>query len=386
MYFYVDESGHTGANLFDSAQPTLFYGILSSPVNVDVLAEADLRRIRNRLGVERLHAAEIGMPGLAAVAPQLELIRQARSLRFDIYLLQKPDHAIITFFDQVFDSHMNPAVAWHHYWTPLRYVLLLKVAHLFDEQLARKAWEARLSLDLESASKQVQEVCSELLLRVLRIPDARSREVLTAALEWAVANTKSLSYNALNAILAKQVMPNTVGFQTVMIRIAERLRKRGDKHASIIVDRQSQFNSAQKFLAEYYGRASGSLMPGGPGMPMSDFRGMPKVPISVSGGAESPGLEIADALLWLYRRFLVRDSIPKELGPFLSQLMRRSKTSEISINALAKRWGEWLQQLPEPTSDQEARGRELQALAEQRRTDALSNFGKSTTDEEGNSG
>ena len=38
MYFYVDESGHTGPNLFDAAQPMLYYGVLSSRVNLDVVA------------------------------------------------------------------------------------------------------------------------------------------------------------------------------------------------------------------------------------------------------------------------------------------------------------------------------------------------------------
>jgi len=30
MFFYVDESGHTGTNLFDPNQPVLYYGVLSS--------------------------------------------------------------------------------------------------------------------------------------------------------------------------------------------------------------------------------------------------------------------------------------------------------------------------------------------------------------------
>lgn len=31
MHFYVDETGHTGPNLFDRTQPVLSYGVLSSP-------------------------------------------------------------------------------------------------------------------------------------------------------------------------------------------------------------------------------------------------------------------------------------------------------------------------------------------------------------------
>jgi hypothetical protein len=35
MYFYVDESGQTGLNLFDENQPYLYYGVLSSKTNLE---------------------------------------------------------------------------------------------------------------------------------------------------------------------------------------------------------------------------------------------------------------------------------------------------------------------------------------------------------------
>lgn len=35
MYCYVDESGNTGSNLFDEAQPALFYGVLTSKLDLD---------------------------------------------------------------------------------------------------------------------------------------------------------------------------------------------------------------------------------------------------------------------------------------------------------------------------------------------------------------
>ncbi|WP_167854271.1 hypothetical protein [Escherichia sp. E1130] len=41
MHFYVDETGHTGPNLFDRTQP-----VLSSPDDLDKVAEADLAALR----------------------------------------------------------------------------------------------------------------------------------------------------------------------------------------------------------------------------------------------------------------------------------------------------------------------------------------------------
>ena len=109
MFFYVDESGHTGSELFDSTQPVLYYGVVSSDVNLDLLAEARLTPLRKRLGVDRLHAAQLGVGRLATIADELVAIQKAFTLRFDLYRVNKPDHAVICFYDQVFDQAMNPA-------------------------------------------------------------------------------------------------------------------------------------------------------------------------------------------------------------------------------------------------------------------------------------
>ena len=72
MFFYIDESGHTGNNLFDSTQPYLYYGVLGSQLNLDILAEPEVRKMRKILGVEdRLHAAELGETNLVKILPDL---------------------------------------------------------------------------------------------------------------------------------------------------------------------------------------------------------------------------------------------------------------------------------------------------------------------------
>jgi hypothetical protein len=158
MHFFIDESGHTGPNLFDDSQPMLYYGVLSSRLNIDVVGANAVQRMRKSLSVPRLHAAELGNGGLVAIAPELNKLQKMLGLRFDVYRIAKPDHAIICFFDQVFDQGMNPAMTWTGYWTPLRYILLLKVASLFDEELAKKAWEARLEANDGKSEKLVSEV------------------------------------------------------------------------------------------------------------------------------------------------------------------------------------------------------------------------------------
>ena len=126
----------------------LYYGSLSSRVNLDLIAKTRLEGLRRKLGVSRLHANELGNAGIAAIGADLHDIQCRFNLRFDVFRVAKPDHAVICFFDQVFDQAMNPAMTWTGYWTPLRYMLLIKVAMLFDEDLTKQAWAARIEMPL----------------------------------------------------------------------------------------------------------------------------------------------------------------------------------------------------------------------------------------------
>src|SRR5579862_3584326 len=352
MFCYIDVSGHTGPNLFDPAQPTLFYGLLTAKVNLDVVAAPDVRQAVAQQGTNRLHAAELGVGGLGRIAPLLEGLHRRYAFRFDLFAVQKPDHAIICFFDQVFDSGMNPAVAWHHYWTPLRYVLLLKLASLFDESLAQVAWRARINLDPGEASIGLVDVCETLLTRLPSVPDQRSRDVLAQGLEWAASNPDKILYNAPTSADAKSVMPNVIGLQSVLAHIASRIRTLGVYKACVTIDQQSQFNAAQKALAEGYSRASGILLPMGPGMPVLDLRGMKNISVQIKSSEESVGLALTDCFLWLYRRILLKQSLPDELHALLARMTKVSKADEVSLQALIRRWSKWFDELPEPTAAQ----------------------------------
>lgn len=174
MYFYVDESGHTGGNLFDKSQPTLYYGVLSSPRDLDVTAEQIVKALRAKFDVPRLHANELGNGKLLTISDTILSLQKNFDLKFDLYVVHKIDHAVISFFDQVFDQGVNPAVSWTGYWTPVRYTLLLKLAYLFDKESVEKAWNARIEPDSNTANALLIEICQTLRERVQLLPDARS--------------------------------------------------------------------------------------------------------------------------------------------------------------------------------------------------------------------
>jgi len=368
MFFYVDESGHTGLNLFDRSQPDLFYGMLSSKVNLDVLAEPYIQKLRQRLGVKRLHAKELGLGPLSLIAPALLELVDKYDIRFDLYKLVKADYAVIQFFDQVFDQGLNPAVGWTTYWTPLRYVMLLKVAHLFDDDLAQLAWAARKEKQRAKSESQLREVCTALLGRVSRLPDQRSRELIADTLNWAIANTSKIEYNADSKDMQLAISPNLIGFQFVLLGVVSRLKSAKAKLQCLCVDQQQQFNGAQSELSDYYAKGTGQVFPLGLGLPELDLRGMPTQGPSFRSSANSAGLELVDLILWMFKRIedCARDPA---ISALMRKLMTRGRYDELSLVKVEQRWEPFFRSLEERTwtAEEMARGQAMMALQEQRR-------------------
>lgn len=368
MYFYIDESGQTGLELFDENQPFLYYGVLSSEFDLDDVTLPHVKKLRDKLDVERLHAAELGNGRLITIADDLIELTKRYKISFDFYRVAKKDHAAICFFDQVFDQGNNPAVPWNAYWTPLRYILLAKVSFLFDEDLLKKAWKARISLNKDFAEKELVEVCIELLNRVNYLPDARSIEIITDALNWAIDNPSEIYYHATSKKDKLQISPNLIGFQSVMHGIASRLENTQSVAKQVIVDRQSEFNKAQEWISDLYrnARTLDEPMGFGPGMPTMDLRHIPAVPITCTPGTDSAGLEIVDIYIWLFKRQMEDKELASELYPLIHGQLN-GMFNEVSIQALMDRWEKWFKELPIPTSEQLEKGKELLKLDEARR-------------------
>lgn len=216
LYYYVDESGNTGLNLFDEVQPMLYYGVMGCRYDLDVKAEPLLKTLRAELGVDRLHANQLGVGRLTPIARRLTDFSKKDGIRFSLFTIKKRDHALITFFDQVFDSGLNNAISWQHYWTPLRYALLFKVVHLFDEDLAKRAWAARREQNPRRCDEELIKLCRDLRDRIHWLPDARSRELVGGALTWAIANPRAINFGSSNRESTLQISPNLIGFQQVL--------------------------------------------------------------------------------------------------------------------------------------------------------------------------
>lgn len=370
MYFYVDESGQTGLNLFDETQPILYYGVLSAPVDLNVSARAEVEALRAKLGVDRLHANILGVDKLTSICTELEAIQRANKISFDFHQVRKVDHAAISFFDQVFDQGLNKAVPWTSYWTPLRFPLLLALASLFDKPLLKRAWDARIERKSQRANEILVEVIQELLGRVAQLRDPRINEIISDALRWAMRYPEKLDYNAQNKQHLLQISPNLIGFQSVLHGIASRLKHKGGEAVDIVVDQQSQFNQAQRLITEYYQHGKElpvEAMEVGPGLPVLDLKHMPEVGISCVAGTTNVGLELVDVYLWLSKRLVEGKPLSGPLRTLIEQQLESSYTDQVSLAAIAERWGKYFAQLPPITRAQFEAGQAAKKISEQQR-------------------
>lgn len=353
MYFYIDESGNTGLNLFDKSQPHLYYGVLSSPLNIDNVGLKEIKNIRNKFSVSRLHAHELGVGKLSEIHKELISFIKGYDLKFDLYRLNKSDYIIISFFDQIFDQGINPAVPYSAYWTPLRYPLLFHVANLFhvdnlfDVDLLHKAWSARIEKDQNKSNDLLLDVCNVLLSRVEYLHDKRAKEIISHAIIWVVNNVDDISYNGPKDKKSRLLIsPNLISFQSVLFGIIHRSKLHKSNVDKIIVDQQSQFNNTQKWLTQLYQRTD-DILRIGPGLPEIDLSGMFQTSIECVSGMDSVGLEITDLFLWLCKRYIENKILSNELRSVTNILLNNALTDEISLTSLSTRWEKWFNELPE---------------------------------------
>jgi hypothetical protein len=98
---------------------------------------------------------------------------------------------------------------------------------------------------------------------------------------------------------------------------------------------------------------------------------MPTTPISFASGKNSAGLELVDIYLWIFKRFIEKKKLAKELVPILTYQNNRGQYDEISINGIVRRWTKWFDALPEPLEEQMKKAREMIAFDEERRLRAI---------------
>ena len=113
MYAYIDETGNTGPNLFDSEQPTFMYGALMTRLDFDTESGASWRSIASQVGQTYIHASELGVYRLEQIAGGIRDMLLDADAHISICRVVKLDLAVTKLADILLDSGENLAVLPH---------------------------------------------------------------------------------------------------------------------------------------------------------------------------------------------------------------------------------------------------------------------------------
>ncbi len=196
--------------------------------------------------------------------------------------------------------------------------------------------------------------------------DRRYIELITDVLSWAMTHFDELGYNCKTGKQKLQIMPNMVGFQFVLRGICSRLGAPNRK-ADIVVDQQSQFNTTQRELREFYYQIREMPWVHGPGLPVMDVTNMPAEPLVFQSGTKSAGLELVDIYLWIFKRFMEGKELTRPLTRLVYTNRNTGRTDSVSLQSVAKRSKEFLDKLQEPTAEMMKKAREYRDQEEVRR-------------------
>ena len=316
MHAYIDESGNTGFNLFDPAQPYFQNAAMSSQVDFDEVFQGRVQRMADRLGVEYLHGFELGVDGVEKIEGDIGKLLEFSQAKFYFAAVNKRDVAAIKFFDAIFDPGENPAASNLGYGIrALKFVLLFKFLYLLDEEDIRLFWDSMTSNPSPKAESNAALAIENALQRIDSLPDARSRQLVGDVLSWARENIGSSSIWTSHKKLRYGHLPNVFTFPKLIASISETARRWDRRTEKIIHDQQSQFGQTLREWHALYERAEPERIfhLGDTPIKFGDIRDSK---FEMRDSKTSAGLQVVDIVLWTFARTVSE----RPLGPMANRL------------------------------------------------------------------
>lgn len=175
MFAYIDESGNSGKNLFDPAQPVFMTAALMTRRNFDLFHEKKFRELASRFGKTALHANELGVGRLEEIAGDLLQPILDEKARFFISSIDKTYLATSKLVDTLFDSFENKAVPWSAYnLRILRIMLVFKMGYILTDEVMFEFWDALMQKKEARTYELFVSSLTKLRNNVPQLPDARS--------------------------------------------------------------------------------------------------------------------------------------------------------------------------------------------------------------------
>jgi hypothetical protein len=375
FFVYVDESGNTGHNVFDSAQPDYFSGALVSIGDFDQYAAVQIGKLTTKLGKSALHARKLGMKRIEVVAHELTGILDRAGVKFFVSRVEKSYLLASKLFDVLFDSGENPAVAWHHYnLRPMRLILTFKLASLLDEDIARRFWQAVVGENRQQLLLTLVDVCDKLLGNVHRIRDDASRKILSDGLAWIVKCPDCIDLNINELASRKGHFPNMVSFANLLDGLDRMSKDRKRRVAKIKHDKQNEFETTlENWHAMFSNADPREVNWGGERHSLQKVHGSS---FEVCTDENSIGIQVVDTVLWLYNQLRKGNTLHPNCSGLMRYALSNGWESDFSFEGVERAYvNKYGLMLSKPLSkDQIEVGQKLLKSAEQRRLESMAEF------------
>ncbi|WP_062233608.1 DUF3800 domain-containing protein [Aureimonas sp. N4] len=377
IHAYVDETGNTGANIFDEAQPDYFTAALVLRGDFDAVHGKALRAIAAKIGAEGIHANELGVGRIEQIAPDLIRLLIDANAHFFLSRVEKQYLLATKLFDSLFDSGENAAVPWHCYNVRfLRLALTYKVSRMIDVETARLFWDCLCEPRPQRVQAMIPEICTGLLQHIDRVVDARSREIITEALEWARDHPEAIQMHVSSKSTRQGHFPNVVAFGNLLEGLDGYSKRWKKRVARITHDRQNQFEKTLAVWHEMFSNASDEPL---------DWAGETWVFQKVVGSTfevkaddDSPGIQIADTILWLYKQVRNGRDLPRGCSALIAFAISRAWHNDFSFEGVERQFVANNRELMfgEMTPEQIEESRGMISTLEQHRRDSLAQYAR----------
>jgi hypothetical protein len=328
---YTDESGNTGQDLFNEAQPYFWAGTLLSPVDIQTVgthAHEDWKRI---LGVEELHGNNLRFEGIAKIALSLRDFLGVHSCNFVFSKVEKAYHAGTTLAWILFDSDFNRAVSRRHDQSPLfRRMLTLEILHVLTNKDAKDFWSAYQTRNVPLFVVILENLQFRLFESEV---NERGKELILDALAWAARHPEEI----LRKTRDEFDSPNILALGLLLNGINELIPKQS-KVVRFVHDEQKQFDRP---IQIEYERAKNvthvGIHPFSPIrlMKMQNF----SCPVEFTSSRTSIGLQIIDAVMWLVKRSEERpeNSLPPDCICLLDYVESNARRADFTHELLKEK-------------------------------------------------
>jgi hypothetical protein len=375
IYAFVDESGNTGKNIFDKAQPDYYTAALVTKGDFDLHYGSRVTAIAATVGATAIPANQLGIRRLETIAGDLFDLLDRAGAHFFVSRVQKTYLLASKMFDVLFDSGENAAVAWHVYnMKPLKIMLAFKLGYIIDDEIARAFWACLLMPTEQEARAALPSICEALNARLHLLPDQGSRKVLAEGLDWVIAHPECVQFATEHKLAKQGHFPNLVAFANLLQGLQEFSTRWRKRVACITHDEQNEFGRSLGSWHGLFSNASGDVIEW-----VGERYSLQWTPGSrfvMKPDVESAGIQMADVALWLYGQFLKGKELPAGCGRLLALILDRGWHNDFSFAgveaAMMEQWGEVFFGPMEPEKLEAAA--KLLEQAEQRRVASMAQY------------